>query len=161
MFERLFPDNDADYRTKFYFMKVQNQNPDIQRFIGEWNKVEQIVFASFENQKKIIKFHQLDGTMTVLYKFWKAWLDRNTDDVANLILIQRIAFLLPLIYLKERSISLGHFGGPFEPVVEAYCERERKFCNFDEKHKLLTQTQSQFANGTLSALIHGWQQKNN
>jgi hypothetical protein len=124
--------------------------------IGEWNTVEQIVFASFDYQKNIIKCHQLDGTMTVLYKFWKAWLDRNMEDAANHFMIQKIAYVLPLLYKKERSISLRRENRRFEPALKAFCDRERKFCNFNEKHMLLTQTQSKLADAVLSALNHSW-----
>lgn len=74
--------------------------------------------------------------------------------------VQRVSFLLPLLHLRERTIDIAKDSGVFAPKVEEFCAREMKFCNFEEKHRCLSEAKVKFSKGTLFCLYNGWQSKN-
>lgn len=42
----------TDWRTHYFYLKVQNLNPDVQQFLAEWGKLEQVVFGIYAKPEK-------------------------------------------------------------------------------------------------------------
>lgn len=106
----------------------------------------------------MLKFN-IDGCLTVMLHFWKNWLDREID--SSTALAQRVAFVLPLLHLKERSLDVQKESGLFSQKIEEWCQREKLYVNFEEKQHYLVITQAELAQGTMFAVYNGWMHKNN
>lgn len=62
----------------------------------------------------MLKF-DIDGCLTQMLHFWSNWLDRDNDSTQAM--IQRVAFVLPLLHLKERGLDVQKENGLFAPKL--------------------------------------------
>jgi len=60
---------------------------------------------------------------------------------------------MPVFHYKERGVELSNFESFKNGKVKDYCDRELKFINFNEKHRILTFVNHTFAKVILKSVL--------